>query len=143
MPTVLLAENDLEQAKAYIASLTLAGFQVIPVTNALGIEKVVKEQEIDIIVSDTELDQSHGDEICRKLFEEGKLKDILIIGMSNALDYEKYWISIAHDFLHKRTMPKFYDLGSVVKLLYNLFQKDSKMPRYKENPLKDRFKTFR
>ncbi len=139
MPTILLAENDLEQAKLYSLSLQKTGFQVIHVTNASELEKIINKQKIDIILSDTELDESNGDEICKKLLEEEKLNDVLIIGMSNALDYGDYWISIAHEFLYKRAISEFYDLGCFVRALYERFKINHKIIRYKENLLRNRF----
>ena len=139
MPTVILAENDLEQAQVYIKSLQTVGFNIIHVTNAEGIERTLTEQEVDIIVSDTNLDNSYGDEICSKLLQEGKLEKILIIGMSNALDYGDYWINVAHHFIHKKSLDNFYNLGQLVLQLYKTLKINPKTLRYKENPLIDRF----
>jgi len=71
--------------------------------------------------------------------QEGKLEEILIIGMSNALDYGDYWINVAHHFIHKKSLDKLYNLGQLVLQSYKTFQINHKIPRYKENPLINRF----
>ncbi len=140
MPIVLLAENDQEEAQVYIKSLQNVGFEIIHVTNAEGIERIVTEQKVDIIVSDTNLDKSYGDDICSELLRQGKLEVVLVIGMSTALDYGDYWVNIAHEFIHKRALNDFYDLGQIVLGLYKRFKQNPNILRYKENPLIDRFK---
>ncbi|MEK6848930.1 MAG: response regulator [Nanoarchaeota archaeon] len=135
MPTILLAENDEKEAEYYTSCLKEAGFNIIHTKNAEGIERIIAEQKIDILLSDTNLENSYGDEVCKKLLEKEKLDNLLIIGMSNALDYGDCWINIAHEFIHKRSLNVFFDLEHLVSNLYNKFQQNPKMLRHKENLL--------
>lgn len=140
MSIVLLVENDKEEAQVYIRSLKNVGFEIIHITNAEGIERIVTEQKVDVIVSDTNLDGSYGDEICSELLTKGKLEVVLVIGMSTALEYGDYWTNIAHEFIHKRALNDFYDLGQIVLELHRRFKQNPNILRYKENPLIARFK---
>ena len=148
MTTILLAEDELELYDRYLAELERAGFNVYHTIDGTGIIKIAEEYDIDIIVSDTKLDNhTYGYEACKSLLDDGKLKkkrgidekfksdfpscknnEVFIIGMSTVRSNDEYWIGIAHEFYHKDGI---YDLGKTVRCLYDEFQKNKNMRRYK------------
>lgn len=101
VPTVLLVEDDPELRERYASSLRQAGATVITVDDGPGIEEVVSQKAIDIIVSDTNLPTLDGDLACRRLKEQGRLGGVFVLAMSDDRDCEIFWKGIAHDFLYK------------------------------------------
>jgi len=129
MTTILLAEDEEDLYTGYIADLKRAGFNVYHATDSQGIIKIAEGYNIDIIVSDTKLDNhTYGYEACKSLLDDGKINDALIMAMSMVRDNDKYWIGIAHEFYYKEGI---YDLGKTVRCLYDEFQKNKNMRRYK------------
>ena len=131
MTKVLLVEDDSDLMRKYKIDLLNSNFEVACATNGSEMEKILRGEKFDIIVSDTDLGVhiKGGDEVCKDLLNKGYLKSTLIIGMSAVRDYDEYWKGIAHDFKYKRGIT---DLGASVKDIYSKFIKDDNPRRYKE-----------
>ena len=127
MVTVLLIEDEREEAEEYLMGLQQAGVDVVWVKKDDC--KGLSLDDIEIIISDTELGSRDGDEICKELYRLGKIDNTLLIGMSSDRDNDQCWARLAHEFLYKRGIT---DLGKTVKLLYNVYLKHPGMPRYRE-----------
>jgi len=132
MTIVVLAEDDEELYKRYIAQLKCAEFEVLHARTSMDLMDLVLEHNPEIIVSDTELGiVDYGDQTCGFLLEKGLIDNTLLIAMSSVSDYDGEWKGIAHDFLHKRGIT---DLGKAVRFRYEEFKKNPNMPRYKVFP---------
>jgi DNA-binding response OmpR family regulator len=127
MTRVLLAEDDDEVRMGLEKSLARKGFEVVSVGNAGGLETKAKEG-FDIILSDTDLRDGWGDIICKKLFEEGKINDSFLVGMSSARDYLEGWTGVAHDTLLKDGMR---NIGETINFLYSDYLRGKFPRRYK------------
>ena len=128
MATVLLAEDDPDTTELYTQLLKQSGFDVVVVDSGEKIEEALSKNNIDIILSDTQMPEMDGDVACRKLLEQGKLENILVIGMSSVIDYSKHWKGIAHEFFYKPG--KRDTLGEAVKNMYAAFSPGQR--RYKQ-----------
>ncbi len=116
---VLLVEDSRARHAEYRRSLEAAGFEVYSAYDGTEVADIVDAAKPAIIVSDTDLPTVDGDQALRPLFESGKLKDVLIIGMSSARHYAEHWQGLAHEFQYKGHLT---DLGETVKAIHSKFK---------------------
>ncbi len=143
---VLLAEDDYDLAERYERELHAADFNVCTVDNGeelyfsarVFLDLTSHLRGLKMIVSDTKLPRIDGDMACEEIIKlngEERFGDepnkVLIVGMSTIKDNDKKWIGLAHDFFWKGSID---DLGTKVKLLYEQFQRNPDMLRYKVFP---------
>ncbi len=129
MTIVLLAEDEQDLYTRYVVELERAGFNVYHATDSPGIIKIADDYNIDIIVSDTKLDnRTCGYEACKSLLDGGKINNALIVAMSMVRDNDKYWVGIAHEFYYKEGI---YDLGKTVRAAYQRYLAGQMPKRYK------------
>ena len=106
MTRILLVEDDEALRDSYEMVLKLGGFEVRSVESADEMEREVREGNFEILISDTEIDDGWGDLVCKKLLDEGRLKDVMIIGISGEHDADKKWNGRAYDFIYKEILPR-------------------------------------
>ncbi|MBW2982420.1 response regulator [Candidatus Woesearchaeota archaeon] len=127
MLKVLLVEDNPGQSQIYSESLDKSGFKVISVYDGSEIEEVIDKEDIDIIVSDTDMPMVNGNIACERLLKLGKVKDKLIVGMSSRFDFKSYWFGIAHNFISKKHI---HDLGEIIQRMYDKFKSSPNPKRY-------------
>ena len=107
---ILLAEDNDELYNRFIMLLNGKGCVVIASKTGEGLYRQVKAYsdrlEELIVVSDTDLPDTNGDQVCRRLLEQDPMyKKLLIFGMSDNPDNERYWegVGIINSFIYKGT----------------------------------------
>jgi CheY-like chemotaxis protein len=128
MTLVLLAEDDPELVEKYYPDLERAGYRVLHVDNADSMLSALRQSindpksglgTIEIIVSDTILNESNGHEACKEYLGMGEqAQKTLIIGMSSASNNDKKWERIAHEFLCKVEIT---GLGKTVRAIHDRY----------------------
>ena len=124
--TVLLAEDSPSQRARFLSQLEESGYHVIWTADGSQVGGLLEAHDVDIIVSDTELEGVDGDQACRALLKTGKAEEILIVGMSSVSSCEDYWKGVAHEFVRKTTCDH---LGRAVEDIHRRFKTRDAHPR--------------
>jgi CheY-like chemotaxis protein len=96
-PRLLLAEDYGYLRRDYAGQLRRVGFRVSCVKDGLEFSEVIRKRRFDLIVSDSDLPSLNGDEVCSLALKEGLVGiDVLIIGMSDCEDRQKYWRGVVN-----------------------------------------------
>jgi len=127
MANVLLVEDNPLLSQEYAESLDKYGFRVISVYDGSEVEEIIDKENIDIVVSDTDMPLVPGNVACKQLLDSGKIKNKLIVGMSSSRYLNEYWKGIAHNFIPKK---KIHNLGKIIQTLYMRFKENPNMQRY-------------
>jgi CheY-like chemotaxis protein len=142
-PRLLLAEDYGYLRRDYTKQLRRVGFRVSSVKDGLEFYEVIRKRRFELIVSDSDLPSLNGDEVCSLALKEGLVGiDVLIIGMSDCEDRQKYWRTIANVgcFYNKANLTE-GRLGKKVLNAWNLFNQSSswryKLPALDETSFED------
>lgn len=137
-PLLILAEDYRCLRKEYVKNLVRVGFSVASVKNGREFYDLLHRKKFDLIVSDSDLPYIHGDEVCRIALEEKVVsEDVLIVGMSDCEDRQKYWRGIANIgcFYNKANLSE-GRIGEKVLQAWRLFNQGgfwrAKMPLFNE-----------
>lgn len=85
-PVVLVVEDDPILAKMYSEKFSREGFQVLTAANGkVGLEMALKK-DVDIILLDIMLPRMSGIDLLRKLREQEKGKNTLVVVLTNLAD---------------------------------------------------------
>lgn len=80
---VLVAEPDMESAKAVQQTLKQAGMQVIHVTDGQAAVDTVCQEAVDIILLAVRLPDGHGFDVCRHLRSINQFQPIILLSPRN------------------------------------------------------------
>ncbi|RMF15796.1 MAG: hybrid sensor histidine kinase/response regulator [Gammaproteobacteria bacterium] len=78
-PTILVAEDSLMTRQLYCSVLEGAGFTVIPTEDGLQAWEVLREREVDLVVSDIRMPELDGLELTRLIRRDSRLSHLPVI----------------------------------------------------------------
>ncbi|MFA5857375.1 MAG: response regulator [Candidatus Pacearchaeota archaeon] len=123
MVKVVLLEDSKILREIYKFSLEDKGFSVMEIDDGKDLENVLKENNIDIILSDTHLITIDGPDAVKSAYNKSLLgNETLVIGMSDDPDSRKLWKGLAHYdcFYDKGDYPR-KEMGEKVLNCWNAF----------------------
>ncbi len=84
MPQVLIVEDDRTTALMLHRSVEKWGYQVFTAENGVEAMKILEEQPIRLVISDLEMPEMDGLELCRKLKERGEERYVYFIILTSS-----------------------------------------------------------
>lgn len=126
---VVLIEDQDELREKYADILWNHGFRVRSIRDGCYLEKVLRNDFFDIVLSDTEMEKMDGPEAVKMAIEKVLLDDnkTLIIGMSDDPVNEEYWRGIAHiGCFYKKQDFDCISIGRIVKNCWEAYISDCK-----------------
>lgn len=121
---VVLLEDQSSLRREYTRSLIKNGFEIYILPDGYFLKRFLQNHEVEIILSDTEMDKIDGPNAVRSALENSLVNDdVLIIGMSDDEDNKDRWRGIAHYdcFFNKDYFP-YNKIGEKVRNAYNAFK---------------------
>lgn len=104
--TVLVAEDSRSARMKIVSCLELLGVNVVEADDGVSAFEVLteKQQEVDLVLTDLQMIQMNGDELCRKIRETPEYKELPVIVLSSVSE-EKVTVKLfengATDYLYK------------------------------------------
>ncbi len=117
---ICIVEDDIELNQTLAQFLTMSGFEVVSVFDAVEAIDKIYENSFDIILLDVKIPKLNGFEVAKKIRKYTKSPIIFITSLDSEKDVEKGFLSGGDDYIRKPFSLKELDLRikAIFKRIY-------------------------
>ena len=78
-PRILLVDDEPMNVALLEAMMVSRGYEAIPATNGIDALDLIRQENIDLVLLDIMMPEMDGFEVCRRIKEDERLRDLPII----------------------------------------------------------------